>query len=107
MAQPVTRKKVCLRHGTTFCNNCSCNFFFIFIATSELTSPLLQHKDRFFGIFQSSLVASNEYNLLRLSGLTGLKLMILSKGYLQSNEVGVAVQSITKILLEEQDEELR
>lgn len=70
-------------------------------------SPLAQHKDRFFGIFESCLVASNEYNLLRLSGLTGLKLMILSKGYLESNEVGLAVQSINKILLDEQDEELR
>lgn len=68
---------------------------------------MVQHKDRFFGIFESCLVASNEYNLLRLSGLTGLKLMILSKGYLESNEVGLAVQSINKILLDEQDEELR
>lgn len=73
----------------------------------DVISPLVQHKDRFFGIFESCLVASNEYNLLRLSGLTGLKLMILSKGYLESNEVGLAVQSINKILLDEQDEELR
>lgn len=73
----------------------------------EFTSPLIQHKDRFFGIFESSLMASNEYNLLRLSGLTGLKLMILSKGFLEPNEVGLAVQSINKILLDEQDEELR
>lgn len=74
---------------------------------SGFTSPLLQHKDRLFGIFESSLLASNEYNLLRLSGLTGLKLMILSKGFLDSNEVGLAIQSINKILLNEQDEELR
>ncbi|GAN08747.1 MMS19 nucleotide excision repair protein homolog [Mucor ambiguus] len=73
----------------------------------DVVSPLAQHKDRFFGIFETCLVASNEYNLLRLSGLTGLKLMILSKGYLESNEVGLAVQSINKILLDEQDEELR
>ncbi|GAA5803787.1 Dos2-interacting transcription regulator of RNA-Pol-II-domain-containing protein [Helicostylum pulchrum] len=74
---------------------------------SGFTSPLVQHKDRFFAIFETSLLASNEYNLLRLSGLTGLKLMILSKGYLQLNEVGLAVQAINKILLDEQDEELR
>lgn len=74
---------------------------------SDFVSPLLQHKDRFFGIFESCLIASNEYNLLRLSGLTGLKLMILSKGFLESNEVGLAVQSINKILLDEQDGELR
>ncbi|CAO3612092.1 unnamed protein product [Mucor hiemalis] len=73
----------------------------------EFASPLIQHKDRFFGIFESSLMASNEYNLLRLSGLTGLKLMILSKGFLEPNEVGLAVQSINKILLDEHDEELR
>ncbi|KAL9559611.1 hypothetical protein PS6_000706 [Mucor atramentarius] len=77
------------------------------IKDEDVISPLVQHKDRFFGIFESCLVASNEYNLLRLSGLTGLKLMILSKGYLESNEVGLAVQSINKILLDEQDEELR
>ncbi|CAO3642299.1 unnamed protein product [Mucor fragilis] len=77
------------------------------IKDEDVVSPLAQHKDRFFGIFESCLVASNEYNLLRLSGLTGLKLMILSKGYLESNEVGLAVQSINKILLDEQDEELR
>lgn len=74
---------------------------------SGFTSPLIQHKDRFFAIFETSLLASNEYNLLRLSGLTGLKLMILSKGYLELNEVGLAVQAINKILLDEQDEELR
>ncbi|KAI8637654.1 Dos2-interacting transcription regulator of RNA-Pol-II-domain-containing protein [Parasitella parasitica] len=73
---------------------------------NDLVSPLVQHKDRFFGIFQSCLMASNEYNLLRLSGLTGLKLMVLSKGYLESDEVGLAVQSINKILLDEQDKEL-
>lgn len=77
------------------------------VENSVLTSPLIQHKDRFFGIFETSLLASNEYNLLRLSGLTGLKLMILSKGFLESNEVGLAIQSINKILLDEQDEELR
>lgn len=76
-------------------------------ATVDLESPLVQHKDRFFGIFESSLTSSNEYNLLRLSGLTGLKLMIMSKGYLQPTEVGIAVQSLNKILLDEQDEELR
>jgi DNA repair/transcription protein MET18/MMS19 len=96
--------KVCLRNATKFSIEIA-NVYIV--AASESTSPLLQHKDRFFGIFESSLLASNEYNLLRLSGLTGLKLMISSKGCLESNEVGVAVQSITKILLDEQDEELR
>ncbi|KAI8387304.1 Dos2-interacting transcription regulator of RNA-Pol-II-domain-containing protein [Blakeslea trispora] len=70
-------------------------------------SPLMDYKDRLFGIFESCLIASNEYNLLRLSGLRGLRLMILSNGFLESNEVGLAIQSINKILLDEQDEELR
>lgn len=77
------------------------------VEDSDFTSPLIQHKDRFFGIFESSLLASNEYNLLRLSGLNGLKLMVLSRGFLESNEIGLAVQSINKVLLDEQDEELR
>jgi hypothetical protein len=50
---------------------------------------MLQYKDRFFGIFEGALGASNEYNLLRLSGLTGLKSMILSSDYLASNEVSL------------------
>ncbi|KAG1471140.1 hypothetical protein G6F56_002297 [Rhizopus delemar] len=74
----------------------------------DLVSPLIQHKERFFGIFESSLMASNEYNLLRLSGLTGIRLMVLSKGYLEPNEVGIAVQSFNKILMNETEEgELR
>ncbi|KAI7907118.1 Dos2-interacting transcription regulator of RNA-Pol-II-domain-containing protein [Cokeromyces recurvatus] len=73
----------------------------------NFTSPLIQYKDQFFAIFESSLKASNEYNLLRLSGLTGLKLMIISKRFLEENEVGIAIQSINSILLDEQDEELR
>ncbi|KAG2210963.1 hypothetical protein INT47_000123 [Mucor saturninus] len=76
-------------------------------ADADFVSPLIQHKDRLFGIFETSLMASNEYNLLRLSGLNGLKLMILSKGFLEENEVGLAIQSINKILLDETDEELR
>ncbi|KAI8372565.1 Dos2-interacting transcription regulator of RNA-Pol-II-domain-containing protein [Choanephora cucurbitarum] len=71
------------------------------------TSPLVDYKDRLFGIFEACLIASNEYNLLRLSGLRGLRLMILSTGFLESNEVGLAVQSINTILLNEQDDELR
>ncbi|KAI8092187.1 Dos2-interacting transcription regulator of RNA-Pol-II-domain-containing protein [Gilbertella persicaria] len=73
----------------------------------DYESPLLEYKDRFFGIFESCLIASNEYNLLRLSGLRGLQLMILSEGYLEVNEVGLAIQSINQILLNEQDQELR
>ncbi|RCH82785.1 hypothetical protein CU098_003519, partial [Rhizopus stolonifer] len=64
----------------------------------DYESPLLEYKDRFFGIFESCLIASNEYNLLRLSGLRGLQLMILSEGYLEVNEVGLAIQSINQIL---------
>ncbi|KAI9471923.1 MAG: Dos2-interacting transcription regulator of RNA-Pol-II-domain-containing protein [Benjaminiella poitrasii] len=73
----------------------------------DFVSPLMQYKDRLFAIFQSSLTASNEYNLLRLSGLTGLKLMIISRDFLEANEIGIAVQSINSILLDEQDDELR
>ncbi|KAI8971461.1 Dos2-interacting transcription regulator of RNA-Pol-II-domain-containing protein [Mycotypha africana] len=76
-------------------------------AAATVSSPLIQYKEKFSGIFESSLMASNEYNLLRLSGLNGLKLMILSKDFLETNEVGIAIQSINKILLEEIDEELR
>ncbi|KAI8148945.1 Dos2-interacting transcription regulator of RNA-Pol-II-domain-containing protein [Fennellomyces sp. T-0311] len=70
-------------------------------------SPLITYKDRFFGMFESALMASNEYNGLRLSGLKGLELMVLSKHYLSQDERGIAVQSFNKILLEENEEELR
>ncbi|KAI8099496.1 Dos2-interacting transcription regulator of RNA-Pol-II-domain-containing protein [Halteromyces radiatus] len=73
----------------------------------DIISPLLPYKDRFFGMFESSLLASNEYNGLRLCGLHGLKLMILHANYLTENEVGVAIQSFNKIILEETDDELR
>ncbi|ORZ06644.1 Dos2-interacting transcription regulator of RNA-Pol-II-domain-containing protein [Absidia repens] len=73
----------------------------------DIASPLLPYKDRFFGMFESSLLASNEYNGLRLCGLHGLKLMVLHSNYLTENEVGVAIQSFNKILLEELDDELR
>jgi DNA repair/transcription protein MET18/MMS19 len=78
------------------------------IVDQDFISPLIQHKERFFGIFESSLMASNEYNLLRLSGLDGIKLMVLSKNYLEPNEVGLAVQSFNKILMNEvEDMDLR
>lgn len=50
-------------------------------------SPLIEYKDRFFGIFESAITSSNEYNGLRLSGLKGLELMVLTKNYLSQNEV--------------------
>ncbi|KAI7849449.1 Dos2-interacting transcription regulator of RNA-Pol-II-domain-containing protein [Circinella umbellata] len=70
-------------------------------------SPLIEYKDRFFGIFESAITSSNEYNGLRLSGLKGLELMVLTKNYLSQNERGIAVQAFNKILLQETDEELR
>ncbi|KAI7878974.1 hypothetical protein K492DRAFT_132041 [Lichtheimia hyalospora FSU 10163] len=70
-------------------------------------TPLLEYKDRFFAMFESALMASNEYNGLRLSGLKGLELMVLSRNYLSANELGIAVQSFNKILLDESDDELR
>lgn len=50
-------------------------------------TPLLEYKDRFFAMFESALMSSNEYNGLRLSGLKGLELMVLSRNYLSANEV--------------------
>ncbi|SAM02494.1 hypothetical protein [Absidia glauca] len=73
----------------------------------DITTPLLAYKDRFFGMFESSLLASNEYNGLRLCGLHGLRLLILHANYLTDNEIGVAIQSFNKILLEETDDEVR
>ncbi|KAI8977927.1 Dos2-interacting transcription regulator of RNA-Pol-II-domain-containing protein [Pilobolus umbonatus] len=73
---------------------------------TDFTSPLIQYKDRFLGIFQSSLMASNEYNLLRLSAIRGLTLLVLSRDYLKPNEVGIVVQSLNTILLDEEDIEL-
>ncbi|KAI9275582.1 RNAPII transcription regulator C-terminal-domain-containing protein [Phascolomyces articulosus] len=70
-------------------------------------SPLIEYKDRFFGIFESAITSSNEYNGLRLSGLKGLELMVLTKNFLSQNERGIGVQAFNKILLEETDEELR
>ncbi|KAI8061634.1 Dos2-interacting transcription regulator of RNA-Pol-II-domain-containing protein [Gongronella butleri] len=70
-------------------------------------SPLMAQKDRFFGMFESALMASNEYNNLRLCGLHGLKVMILHAGYLSPNEVVLAIQSFNRILLEESDADLR
>ncbi|KAI9256906.1 Dos2-interacting transcription regulator of RNA-Pol-II-domain-containing protein [Sporodiniella umbellata] len=75
---------------------------------SDEASPLIQHKERFFGLFESSLMASNEYNLLRLSGLTGMKQMVLSSGFLEPNEVALAVQAFNQLLLRPTEEgELR
>ncbi|KAI9302458.1 Dos2-interacting transcription regulator of RNA-Pol-II-domain-containing protein [Cunninghamella echinulata] len=73
----------------------------------DITPPMLAYKDRLFGIFESSLLASNEYDGLRLSGLKGLKLMILTLNYLTSNEVGIAIQSFNNVLLEETNDDLR
>lgn len=50
-------------------------------------TPLLEYKDRLFAMFESALMSSNEYNGLRLSGLKGLELMVLSRNYLSANEV--------------------
>lgn len=50
-------------------------------------SPLLAYKDRLLPLFESSVMASNEYNGLRLSALKGLELMALSKNFLDDNEV--------------------
>lgn len=50
-------------------------------------TPLLEYKDRFFAMFESALMSSNEYNGLRLSGLKGLELMVMSRNYLSANEV--------------------
>ncbi|OAD79724.1 hypothetical protein PHYBLDRAFT_179221 [Phycomyces blakesleeanus NRRL 1555(-)] len=73
----------------------------------DFISPLVDYKDRFFAMFESALLASNEYNGLRLAGLNGLRLMVLVKNYLSPNEVGIAIQSFNKVLMNEQDEELR
>ncbi|KAI9315826.1 RNAPII transcription regulator C-terminal-domain-containing protein [Dichotomocladium elegans] len=70
-------------------------------------TPLMAYKDRFFAMFESALMGSNEYNGLRLSGVKGLELMVLSKNFLSANELALAVQSFNKILLDEPDEELR
>ncbi|ORX52808.1 ARM repeat-containing protein [Hesseltinella vesiculosa] len=70
-------------------------------------SPLYSQKDRYFGMFETALMASNEYNNLRLCGLHGLKLMILHADYLSANEVVLAIQSFNKILLDETDPDLR
>jgi DNA repair/transcription protein MET18/MMS19 len=59
----------------------------ITIVDHDITTPLLAYKDRFFGMFESSLLASNEYNGLRLCGLHGLRLLILHANYLTENEV--------------------
>ncbi|KAG0182247.1 hypothetical protein DFQ29_005130 [Apophysomyces sp. BC1021] len=53
------------------------------------TTPLLTYKDRLFAIFEVALMASNEYNGLRLSGLQGLKLMILTRNFLTPNEASL------------------
>ncbi|KAF7730959.1 hypothetical protein EC973_001005 [Apophysomyces ossiformis] len=77
----------------------------------DCVTPLLAYKERFFSTFEMALMASNEYNGLRLSGLQGLKQMILTKDYLSSDEAsiftGIAIQSFNKMLLDEADEELR
>ncbi|KAI9028306.1 Dos2-interacting transcription regulator of RNA-Pol-II-domain-containing protein [Phycomyces nitens] len=73
----------------------------------DFISPLIDYKDRFFAMFESALTASNEYNGLRLAGLNGLRLMVLIKNFLSPNEIGIAIQSFNKVLMNEQDEELR
>lgn len=62
-------------------------YIYVYIANHDIIPPMLAYKDRLFGIFESSLLASNEYDGLRLNGLKGLKLMILTSNYLTSNEV--------------------
>lgn len=54
---------------------------------SQVDSPLIDYKDRLFAMFESALNSSNEYNGLRMSGLKGLELMVLSRGLLTQNEV--------------------
>ncbi|KAI8388489.1 RNAPII transcription regulator C-terminal-domain-containing protein [Radiomyces spectabilis] len=73
----------------------------------DMVSPLLPFKDRLFYVFENALMASNEYNGVRLAGIRGFKLMTLTQSYLSSNEVGIVVQSYNKILLHEPDDELR
>ncbi|RUP34620.1 Dos2-interacting transcription regulator of RNA-Pol-II-domain-containing protein [Jimgerdemannia flammicorona] len=90
-------------------------------ADQDFVTPLLAYKDRFFEIFGTALMSSNEYSALRLGGLKGLHLMAMLRQYLAINEVrhlahyglsetlmvGIAVQSINQILLDDDDAELR
>ncbi|RUS23467.1 hypothetical protein BC937DRAFT_86152 [Endogone sp. FLAS-F59071] len=81
--------------------------FTVSSADQDFVTPLLTYKDRFFEAFGGALMASNEYNALRLTGLKGLRLMTLLRQYLSINEVGIAVQSFDQILLDVDDVELR
>ncbi|RUS33413.1 Dos2-interacting transcription regulator of RNA-Pol-II-domain-containing protein [Jimgerdemannia flammicorona] len=76
-------------------------------ADQDFVTPLLAYKDRFFEIFGTALMSSNEYSALRLGGLKGLHLMAMLRQYLAINEVGIVVQSINQILLDDDDAELR
>ncbi|GAB5591220.1 hypothetical protein Unana1_06120 [Umbelopsis nana] len=74
---------------------------------SDFQTPLLGYKDRLWEIFESATTASNEYNGLRLAGIKGLHIMCLMKQYLSDNEIGLAVRTFTKILVEDNDNELQ
>ncbi|KAI7872463.1 Dos2-interacting transcription regulator of RNA-Pol-II-domain-containing protein [Spinellus fusiger] len=73
----------------------------------DLVSPLNDYKDRFFAMFESALLASNEYSELRLTGLKGLQGMVLNRHYLDPSEMGSVIQSFNRVLVSELDEELR
>ncbi|KAI9282888.1 Dos2-interacting transcription regulator of RNA-Pol-II-domain-containing protein [Umbelopsis sp. AD052] len=74
---------------------------------ADFQTPLLGYKDRLWELFESATMASNEYNGLRLAGIQGLHIMTLMKNFLADNEIGLAVRTFTKILVDQNDNELR
>ncbi|CAO3697107.1 unnamed protein product [Umbelopsis ramanniana] len=76
-------------------------------ADADFQTPLLGYKDRLWELFEAATTASNEYNGLRLAGIKGLHVMTLMKNYLADNEVGLAVRTFTKILVDQNDNELQ
>ncbi|KAF9116754.1 hypothetical protein BGX27_011068 [Mortierella sp. AM989] len=74
---------------------------------TDFVSPPLTFKDRFFELFTNAIMASNEYNALRLAGVKGLHGMILLREFLSETEISYAVQYFVNIVLEDPDVELQ
>ncbi|RKO94648.1 RNAPII transcription regulator C-terminal-domain-containing protein, partial [Blyttiomyces helicus] len=76
-------------------------------ADEDFVTPLLTYKDRLFEYFTAALRNGGEYAPLRLIGVCGLHEMLMSRQLLSANEVGVAVQQYTQVILDDADEEVR